>query len=348
MDKLFLQKIYSDNVGARLERFKVQQHSPYRAIFRCPICGDSATNKFRRRGFLIERNGTIMFHCHNQCGTINFEHFLNEHFNDLYIMYKFELIKYWKEEQQNGRRNNRQRDDSNRGSNPLENQKQSKDLKLSLAKDNKDSYAYITDRKIPSKFYDDIYYTDKFYDFINEHIPNKFPDEYIGRIDRRIVIPMRDFDGTIFGVVGRAIDKSNKAKYLTIKFDDSKPKISGLDRLDRSKFTFVLEGPIDSYFVDNAIAFAGTDGSPELIFDDKSKYAIVLDNQPRSESVLKKYEKYINDGFQMVIWPENVADKDINQMIIDGSTQQEIQQMLVNNTYSGIKLKIMFAQWRKL
>lgn len=137
-------------------------------------------------------------------------------------------------------------------------------------------------------------------------------------------------------------------RYITIKFDDTKPKIFGLDRLDKTKLAYVVEGPIDSFFVDNCVALAGTDGSPDVVFDRKEQYVMVLDNQPRSPDVIKKYEKYIRQGCQMVIWPSGIDGKDINDLILGGMSQSELMDLLRQCTFGGLELHLRFSQWRKI
>ena len=43
-------------------------------------------------------------------------------------------------------------------------------------------------------------------------------------------------------------------KYITIKFQEDKPKIYNLDRLDLNKPVKITENPIDSLFLSNAVA----------------------------------------------------------------------------------------------
>ena len=62
----------------------------------------------------------------------------------------------------------------------------------------------------------------------------------------------------MFAVQGRALSQSD-LRYITVRIDEQYPKIYGLDRVDISKPIYVVEGPIDSLFVDNCIAVAGGD-----------------------------------------------------------------------------------------
>ena len=50
----------------------------------------------------------------------------------------------------------------------------------------------------------------------------------------------------------------------------------------------------------------------------------------------------------MVLWPDDVKEKDINDMILSGKTKEEVQTIIKNNTYQGDMAKIRFSKWRKI
>jgi len=317
----------------------VQSYSPYRANFRCPICGDSQKNKYKKRGYIIEADNNLMFYCHNECGSMGFEYFLKEHYGDLYSSYKFDLLRNIPIDITDNRINEVTEVVSSAQN----------EIKLDLASSNQLALNFLRSRKIPESFYHDIFYTDRFHQYINEILPDKFPKEVIEHKEPRIVFPMRGYDNKIFGVISRALDPKSEMRYITIKFDSESPKIFGLDRMNRDQKVYVLEGPIDSLFINNGIALAGTDGNPDEIFSNKEDYVLVLDNQPRSESVIKKYQKYIHMGCQMVIWPKYITSKDINDCILEQNiTIDEINDIVKSNTYSGLKLRIMFNDWKRV
>jgi len=86
-------------------------------------------------------------------------------------------------------------------------------------------------------------------------------------------------------------------------------------------------------FIDNCIASAGAD----LILPVETKDVVfVFDNEPRNKQIIDRMYKIIDNGYMIVIWPENVKEKDINEMIIKGKTKQQIQENIFDNTYSGL------------
>jgi hypothetical protein len=38
----------------------------------------------------------------------------------------------------------------------------------------------------------------------------------------------------------------------------------------------------------------------------------------------------------ITIWPEGQKEKDINEMIVNGNTKEQVQKIISDNTYSGL------------
>ena len=202
------------------------------------------------------------------------------------------------------------------------------------------AYRFIEDRKIPND--NDIYLVNQFYSWTNTLVPNKFPT--LDDDHPRMVIPFRDSNGDIFAYQGRAFGKE-KPKYITIILDESVPKIFGLDRVDTSRDIFIVEGPIDSLFIPNCIAVAQSDMRvPQY----KDKAILVPDNEPRNREVTKQIENAIDEGYRVVVWPDYVRQKDINDMILSGMDALEIMEIIHNNTLQGLSAKVAFQTWKKI
>ena len=45
------------------------------------------------------------------------------------------------------------------------------------------------------------------------------------------------------------------------------------------------------------------------------------------------------------MWPSNIKEKDINEMFLSGLAVQDI---INQNTFSGLELKLKFNQWKKI
>ena len=124
---------------------------------------------------------------------------------------------------------------------------------------------------------------------------------------------------------------------------DDAPKIYGLDQIDNKKPIFVIEGPFDATLVENSVAMCGSD--LDLRSFGWSDYIYVYDNEPRNREIVNRIAKTINRGDKVVIWPTNINQKDINDMVLSG---QNIMNVLESNTYSGLKAKIKFNNWKKV
>tara|TARA_R100000306_G_C4366415_1_gene137853 strand:- start:1124 stop:1597 length:474 start_codon:yes stop_codon:yes gene_type:complete len=155
-----------------------------------------------------------------------------------------------------------------------------------------------------------------------------------------LVIPFRDETGEVFAAQGRAFG-SETPKYLTVKFQD-KPKIFGLDRVDLSQRVYVVEGPLDSLFVENCLAVAGADFG-DLSFRENT--TIILDNEPRSKEIIKRMEKLIENNYELVIWPDSIKEKDINDMILS-DPKLNILKIINKYTFSGLEAKLKLASWK--
>ena len=108
--------------------------------------------------------------------------------------------------------------------------------------------------------------------------------------------------GKFFAFQGRAFGKE-QPKYITIKFDESKQKIYGLDRVDLNKPVMITEGPIDSLFLDNAIALAGADAVVNIQHE---QCTMIFDNEPRNKQIIERMKKVVDKKFNLVVWPKSL------------------------------------------
>ena len=185
-----------------------------------------------------------------------------------------------------------------------------------------------------------MFYAPKFFEWVNKVVPNKFPS--LKGDHPRLVIPFFDENSKMFAFQGRAFG-NEIPKYITITLDPDRNKIYGLNRLDKTKPVQVVEGPIDSLFLDNCIAVGGADFTRL----EKENTTIIFDNERRNVELLKQIEKTIDLGYKIVLWPDDLQEKDINDMIISGKTKDEVQTIINNNSYQGNMAKIRFTTWRR-
>jgi transcription elongation factor Elf1 len=316
---------YIGLVSSRLQKFKKVKSDLYN--FRCPICGDSQKNKNKTRGYFYVVKNNTNFKCHNCGASLSLNNFLKKIDTTLHKQYTLEKFK---------------EGHTGRGfvveAPKLEFHKPVFRRKLDLPKasENDDARSYLEKRKLnPEKFY----FADKFKTWTNTQ---KQTFDTIGRDEQRIIIPMYDRDRNLIGFQGRSL-VPNPVKYITVMLDEDAPKIYGLETIDEELPVYVVEGPFDSTFVDNSVALCGSDG--DLGYLEGSNLIFVYDNEPRNREIVGRIERCIKRNEKVVIWPSNIVEKDINDMILAG---HDVMSMLKLNTYSGLEAKVKFNTWKKI
>jgi hypothetical protein len=206
-------------------------------------------------------------------------------------------------------------------------------MKISDLKDTHPAKKFVLDRKIPRDKLDLLYCCNRFMTLVNRVKPGTFKD--VTKDYPRLIIPFYDESGKLFAFQGRAFGKE-QPKYITIKLDESKQKVYGLERVNFLQPIKVVEGPIDSLFLDNCLASAGADlkNVKKSLPEDQITY--IYDNEPRNREIIKHMYSVIDKGYSLVIWPDDLKHKDINDMIISGLTSEQITDIIHNNTFSGL------------
>ena len=153
---------------------------------------------------------------------------------------------------------------------------------------------------------------------------------------------MYDESKTLIGFQGRSLGP-NSVKYITVMINEDAPKIYGLDQVNNEKPIYIIEGPFDATLVQNGVAMCGSD--LDIRSFGWSDYIYVYDNEPRNREIVNRVAKLIDRGEKVVIWPNQIIEKDINDMILGG---QNIMSVIKLNTYSGLEAKIKFNTWKKI
>tara|TARA_R110001606_G_scaffold8553_8_gene37686 strand:- start:657 stop:1649 length:993 start_codon:yes stop_codon:yes gene_type:complete len=323
---------YINLISSRLSKFKRVKPNLYNC--RCPLCGDSQKNKTKARGYFYRIKNNSNYKCHN-CGVnMSLNNFLKEIDPETYREYVFEKFK-------GGHTGKNYVTETPEdifkivgASKPVFESKVK--IELPDAFDEQKSKRYLQDRAI---FSGEFYYAKNFKEFVNTIKPNSFDSTRYG--EERIVIPLYH-EERLIGVQGRALS-TNPIKYLTIMLEDDAPKIYGLDSIRKDAPVFITEGPFDSTFISNAIAMCGADL-------DISNWGIsnpvwVYDNEPRNSEIVNRIGSTIHKGDSVVIWPSNIREKDINDMVLAG---HNVQNIIDSNTHSGLEAKLKFNTWKKI
>jgi len=331
-------------VSSRLRNFK--QKNSYLFNFSCPYCGDSQKNKSKARGYIFPKGNDLIYKCHN-CGVgANVGNFLKHIDSSLYREYTLEKYK-------TGETNN------SYSANTILNIQPPKFGRVEKAKIFEHAewcsklpsghycLEYLSKRQIPKEFYNKLLFTQHYKKFVDVLVLNH-GKQIVD--DARLIIPFYNEYDDLIAVSGRALETSDKTlRYVTIRTNDSENKlIYGMDRINLNQSVKILEGPIDSMFLTNCVASGDanlTIVANEISSDEK---LLIFDNEPRNKEIVKMMQDAIKLDHNVVIWPNNIKGKDINEMIIAGKTVDEIEKIISSNSFRSIEAQLRFNMWKKI
>ena len=346
----YIDKKFINLASGNLQQFKWKKEDL--ANCRCPICGDSQKNKTKARGYFYKKGNDFFYKCHN-CGVgLSLYRFLEQISNHLMKDYSVER---WKAGE-NGNSNYKKPEENKIFGISFKPKFKPKSELLNdiipickLPKDHP-AHKFCKLRQLPEKFYNILYYTDDFGTWMKKLDPDCLPT---GK-EERLIIPFFNKKGEIVGAQGRLLtleDEYNarqSVRYITVKADKSIDRLwYGLWRINPKEKVYVVEGPLDSLFIPNTVAMVGA-GAIEQIHPrlDDSSVVYVLDNEPRNKQIVNYIDRLINKGCNVCIWPSNIHEKDINDMIYT-KTAKEIKKIIDDNTYAGLEARMHFKNWRK-
>ena len=334
---------YANMIGPYLRNFK--RKSDYLWNFSCPICGDSKTNKSKARGYIYRAKTGLFVKCHNCQYSTNLGNLVKHLDENLYKEYVLENYR------ESGVPRSPHKDQDvaipqifkpdieekvfDAILDPLQ--------RLDRLPLEHPAVEYVIKRKIPLKKWELLYFCPKFKKYVNSLIPNKLSS---GEDHPRLIIPYFTSHGKIFAFQGRAFGKE-EPKYLTIKLDEDAERIYGLDRLQYTKRIYIVEGPLDSLFLPNAIAVSGSSFNSPSIEALRTNATVVFDREPRSREITKIINRMILAGYSVALLPETMHGKDINDYVQNGWSIKEIKQAIDDHTYSGLRAQLEFDKWKR-
>jgi hypothetical protein len=338
---LFIDLKYINFIASQLRNFK--RKDDYLFNFSCPICGDSSTKKTKARGYFYKVKNDMFMKCHNCSASLHFGTFLQKLNLGLHSQYCFERYA-----------------DSVPANKPYREPKlvftepkiETNNVSLidslldrvdTLPEDHI-AVKFCKNRLIPESVYKRLYFIECMSD-IGQLKPKM--REKITTKESRLILPFYDEKYQLTGITCRALGNET-LRYVTIEIKENVPLIFGVDVIDTSKHIYVVEGPIDSLFLPNAIAVTGTSfGKLDKLGLDKNNLTVIIDNQPRNKDVCKIIEKMIDKDYSVVIWPQYLEEKDINEMVISGKSVQSIMKIIKERTFRGLEAKANFVTWKR-
>jgi hypothetical protein len=335
----YIDKKYINLISPLLEKFKWK--SDKLANCRCPICGDSSRSKIKARGYFYQKGNDYFYRCHN-CGIgHNMYNFLEK--ISLPLCKEYALERY------------------RAGENGNSNYKKPKEEQVypflgevkfealdcftylsDLSVDHK-AFEFVKDRSIPQSCWGELGFTDDFGKYAKQ-----FNSSYDLAKEERLIILVRDKDRNVIGAQGRTLSKTNRKsnpKYITLRRNEDTKLVFGIEKLDKQKTHYVVEGPIDSMFIENSIATLGSSKFIECV-KDYPDAVYVLDNEPRNKQIVSIYQELIKTDIKIIIWPHTCKEKDIND-IVQKRGEMYMNSILENCVFNGIRAQFMFNQWRK-
>jgi len=282
----------------------------------------------KRRGYFLDGKDGMIMKCHHCGECMGLGRFLKEFDPSLAREYRLECFR-------EGIYGERKTIEEVIADEPKEERNQSADFAgLISYKDIPETHPamrYLLRRQIPTKKIHELYLVPKFYHWAKnfEKVFEKFPVDH-----PRLVIPYYGEHNELLGFSCRCFGKE-EPKYIQLRLDKEKEFLYGLNTVDTTKKFIVLEGQIDSFFLDNAIAVGNANYSAKFLFGHKDNAIIVPDNDfRRNPNVCDQLKKAIDHGFNVCMLPESWK-KDVNENIKNGMTKDEMQTYIFNNYKNG-------------
>ena len=277
----YIDSKYLNIISPYLQQFKKKGDNLWN--FRCPYCGDSQKSRTKARGFVFRKKNDLFFKCHN-CGTgASLGNLIKTLDSKCYKDYIMERYKKGVETRSSPQPEFHFNAPVFRKKGILKGLKSIQDLP-----DDHPARQIVERRKLPVESLSDLYLCESFFKFTNSIIKGKFP--FLDGDHPRLIIPFRGEECEVLAYQGRAFG-NEQPKYITIKIDADRDKIFGLDKVDKSKSILVVEGPLDSLFLDNCIAVAGSD-----FINMEGDITVIYDNDPRNKETNNQIEKTIDQG----------------------------------------------------
>ncbi|MFW6219537.1 MAG: hypothetical protein ACOC33_01585 [bacterium] len=265
--------------------------------FRCNICGDSKTDRRKKRAYILRDGDKLIYYCHNCCISIPVEKWMKDYFPINYRNYISEL-----------RRN-----------------KKPKQIDESIFKNIKkfrhDTIGTEKEKKY-TKYFEPI---TKHKDIVDICIRRKIPETIYekwffsvnGKFKNRIIIPFYNDKSKIYYYQGRSIYPWMTPKYKSRLGDYN--NIYNYYLVDKDKPVIVVEGPLDSIFLSPSIAVTGLKIKDKKLDVFKQKYFLLDNDRSGKETSIK----LILDGNFVFNWikflkqyPCEEQIKDVNDFII--------------------------------
>ncbi len=339
---LYIDHKFIGMLSPQLKMFKRKKADLYNC--RCPLCGDSKRSRTKARGYFFVEKNQFYYKCHNCSVCLTLANFLKSQAPHLHREYVVERYK----------------GGTDRRNTPSPDFKFTKPKFKSVADELKKlepltklpeshpAVQFMIQRRFPKHAFTLLYYTDDFAAWAR--LLDSSKGDELAENDARLVIPYFNREGQLYAAQGRSLDPTDGLRYITCVADRedglSNRRWFGLERHKPSEPTIILEGALDTFFLDNAIAMCGAGAFKTLpVGIDKETSIVVYDNEPRNREICKYMHTMLHRGFRVCVWPDRLVGKDINDMVLAGRSQSDVQAIILENAVSGLEGFTRLSQW---
>ena len=334
----WLEEKYIAILGSQLGHFHKQSRTTYG--FRCPFCGDSKRRANKTRGYFFLYKGQYFYKCHNCNVSMSLRSFLRQQAPELFREYQLDVLRQERPVTTAVPKSPAEVPMFGLGKTPI---KITLPTIASLPADHC-AVEYCRGRHLPEAALPHLYFTDAWTTWIKDmKWSYALPEDHAPRL----ILPWFNRQRELLGAQARRIDATGAAaRYVTLKQDHCDDKIYGWDRVDLHKIIYIVEGPLDSWFLPNAVASMDSDllRLYTKYFSDRS-VVFVWDNEPRNAVVASNLYKAIKAGASVVVWPPHVHEKDLNDMAKAG---YDVQNLVQQHTVRGLRAELEFLRWRRM
>mgnify|MGYP007079326766 CR=1 FL=1 len=346
---LGLDRVFIDRLAYYLDKF--EWVTSEKALFRCPLCGDSPNPRSRHAAFIAMSDGYGFrcVRCNEPSSLMSLMRNLNP---GLFREYCIE--KFWSDEPRREQRESGELEIDTTESTELLNPLMSGSVQqapdptplaeLARVADLHPLHPavkYLSARKIPIR--DDILWTDNFSKWAQSRKPDT--GRKVLDSDWRIVFPLVSADGIEFGAQGRVIvPTSTRLRYDTCIWD-TRFRGFGLNRVDLTQEVWVTEGAIDSMATPNGVAAIGSDlaGFAADVGLDKSKTVLLFDNEPGSKQIVNLVRKAVKEGWRVGFWKkwQDEVGKDLGEAVFERGLRFDD----LFEVASGLHAELVMSRW---
>lgn len=333
---------YLQLLSTRLEGF--HKKSEYLWNCRCFLCGDSHVKKTKMRGYFFREKERLVYKCHNCSRSHKISTILRHLDPTLYKEYVLESYSDPHHQQHKSLQKRVQSIPAVRFDTVKQTAIEGAE-RCDYLPEQHHCRLYLTRRQIPFSRWSLLHYTDNYETVIRHLSP-----ENINKVrpDTRLLIPFYDSYGSITAISGRALGAS-ELRYVTIRLAEGKDKlVYGMERVKSDQPLIVTEGPLDSLFFPNAVASGDANlmlAAQRATHDD---VYLVFDNERRNKEIVESMRKAIHAGYRVMFWSETIRGKDVNEMILNGHTVEELTQAIYRDSASGLTAQTKLSFWKKV